>query len=147
MSSYTKESSPVSEMIVPALKGFVVSVIAAAVLLFGLTAIAYGMLDPDSLTAPLGYAALYVSAAVAGAVAARITGDTGTTAVLSAAVAGVMLLILLILMAFLPAETQANNISPLVTVLMYAAVPAVSALAGLMFRRRPTRRMKHKRRR
>lgn len=147
MSSYTKESSALSEMIVPALKGFAVSVIAAAVLLFAFTAIAYKVQDPDSLTAPLGYAALYISAAVAGAVAARITGDTGTSAVLSAAVAGVMLLVLLILMAFLPAETQAGSVSPLVTVLMYAAVPAVAALGGLLFRRRPTRRMKHKRRR
>lgn len=146
MSAYTKEASPVSEIFIPALKGLAVAVIAAAVLLFGFTAVAYAMEDPDSFTAPLGYLAMYLSAAVAGGVASRLSGDTGGGAVLSAAAAGVMMLLVLILMSFLPAES-AGEVSPLVTVLMYAAVPAVAALAGLIFRQKRVRKIKHKRRR
>ncbi len=145
MSAYTKETSPLSEILIPALKGLAVAVIAAAVFLFGFTAVAYAMEDPDSFTAPLGYLALYLSAAVAGGVSSRLSGDTGGGAVLSAATAGAMMLLVLVLMAFLPAES--GNMSPLITILMYAAIPAVAALTGLIFRQKRVRKIKHKRRR
>ena len=147
MSSYTKEGSAVTDIVIPALKGLAVAVIVAAILLFALSAIAYGMDDPDSAAGILGYVALYVSSAVAGAVASRINGDTGGLAVAAGGASGAMLLGILLFMSFLPAETSAEHISPLITVLMYGAVPAAAALSGLIFKRKPHRRIKHKKRR
>lgn len=147
MSSYTKEGSAVTDIVIPAMKGLAVGVIAAAVLLFALTAVAYGMEDPDTMAGILGYVTLYVSSAVAGAVASRMNGDTGGLAVAAGGAAGAMLLALILFMSFLPAETTAKPISTLVTVLMHVAIPAVAALSGFVFKRKPTRRIKHKKRR
>lgn len=147
MSSYDNESVPVTEILLCAVKGFAISVIVAAVLLFGFCAIAYGTDDPDAMSAPLGYLALYLSAVCAGGASSKISGDFGVTAVLSAASAGVMLLMLIIMMSWLPVQTASSSPSPLTSVLMYAAVPAAAALAGLIFRRKRVRRTKHKRRR
>ena len=147
MSSYTKEGSAVSDIVIPALKGLAVAVIAAAVLLFSMAAVAYGTDDPDSVAGILGYAVLYVSSAVAGAVASRINGDSGGLAVAAGGAAGAMLLAVILMMSLLPAETARESPSPLVTVIMHLAIPAAAALSGLIFRRKPHRRIKHKKRR
>ncbi len=139
MFSYSDKSSGFGEIFISAMKGFAISVVAAAVLLFAAAGIAINTTDPNSLTSPLGYTALYISAATAGAVSSKLSGYTGGTAVLSAAVSGVMMLVILLLMSFLPAETTVRPISPPVKMLMYAAVPAVSALSGLLFRRKQKR--------
>ena len=142
MSSNPTDRSTALDKVLPAVKAFAVGIILSAVLLFAFTGIAFFSKDPDSLTALLGYGALYISSAVMGIVAARLSGEKG---VVSSALSGVMMLVLLILMSFLPMECTGSEVSPLVNMLMYAAVPGVTVVAGLLFgKRKPA---KHRRRR
>ncbi len=143
-SEYNGESAGVGRLLIAALKGLAVAVVAAAVLLFGFCAIGYQAEDPDSLSPFLGYSALYISAAVAGAVSSRVSGEIGWNAVISSAASGGMLLALIVIMSFLPVET--SGVSPLITVLMYGGIPLAAALAGIIFRRKARVRARAKRR-
>lgn len=149
MTSYSKDKRSPSELLICGVKGLAAGVIAAAALLFIFTAVAYGTEDPDSLTAPLGYAALYLSALIAGGAASRISRETGAGAALAGGSAGVMLLFLVIVMTLIPAEAPASAVSPLSAVFMYATVPAAAALGGLVVRhkrRKPGMKVRRRRR-
>jgi len=144
MSSITTDRSTALDKVLPAVKAFAIGIILSAVLLFAFTGIAFFSKDPDSLTGLLGYGALYISSAVMGTCAARMSGDKG---IVSSALSGVMMLTLLILMSFLPMECTGNAVSPIVNMLMYAAVPGASVLAGLLFgKRKPVKHRRHRRR-
>lgn len=147
MTGYNKETSPAASVLICGVKGLAVGVILAAVLLFLFTAVAYSATDPDSLTAPLGYVSLYLSAISAGIAAARFSRETGGMAALAGGAAGVMLLFAVILLSLIPAQAPEDVLSPMTSVLMYAAIPAASALGGFLLRKRKSRKIKHKRRR
>ncbi len=147
MSLYDSGQTSAKELLISGAKGLAVGIILGAVLLFSFAAIAYGMTDPDSVTEPLGYAALYISAVAAGIAAARFSREMGAGAAVAGGAAGVMMLILLILMSFIPAEAPKEPLSPIITVLMYAAVPAAAALSGFILRKKQSRKPRHRRRR
>lgn len=146
MDSKSKDSLSLSEVLIPAAKGFAVSIISAAILLFAFTAIANGMEDPDSVTAAFGYLALYLTAAASGIGAARFSRRMGGTSALIGGVSGIMLLLAVILVSLIPAKT-AESVSPAIRALMYAAIPAVSALMGFAAKKRKSHKSKYRRRR
>ncbi len=134
-----------SDILIPAAKGFAVSVIAAAVLIFVVSAVAYSAGDPDSVIRPLALAALYISCAVGGIVSARLSGEHGAVAALVSAAAGLMLLICVIFLSFIPTAAPDRALSPALSVALHALIVAVSAACGMIFR--PKKKRTHRRRR
>lgn len=147
MTAQNKEKPELARTVVCGAKGLAVGIITAAALLFIFTAIAYSSSDPDSLTAPLGYAALYLSAAAAGIAASRICGDNGAGSAIAGGMAGLMLLFTVIIISLIPADLQGEPLSPITSVLMGAAIPAAAALGGFILRKRKSRKIRHRHRR
>ncbi len=148
MSEHNSEMPRVLSLIICGTKGFAVGVIAAAVLLFVFTGIAYGVDDPEALLTPLGFTALLASSAVTGAVAGASSHTQSPRSALYGAVGGVMLLLAVLLLSFIPAEAPRDALSPAVKLLMYGAIPLLSAACGAVFgKRRRKRRGGHRRRR
>ena len=119
--------------------------IAAAVLIFVVSAVAYSAGDPDSVIRPLALAALYISCAVGGIVSARLSGEHGAVAALVSAAAGLMLLICVIFLSFIPTAAPDRALSPALSVALHALIVAVSAACGMIFR--PKKKRTHRRRR
>ena len=142
-----KNTTEASKALVCGFGGIAIGTAVAAALLFAFTAIAYSTKDPSSLTAPLGYTALYLTAAVSGIAASRLSGESGAMSAISGAVSGAALLAILIVMSFIPAEAAKTPLAPVTTVLMYASLPVTSATAGFFLRRKYTKKRRRRRRR
>ncbi|MBE6708629.1 MAG: DUF3792 family protein [Ruminococcaceae bacterium] len=147
MSFEKNDHIPARDIVLSGIKGFLISIISGTMILFGFAAITMIADDPASFVSPLGYAALYITAAIGGIVAARVSGDMSVGAMLCGGASGILMLILLILMSFIPVEAAVNPLSPLTTAIMYAAVPVSAALSGFLFKRKPSRKARHRRRR
>ena len=141
----TNDSHGFSDILIPAAKGFAVSVIAAAVLIFAVSAIAYSAGDPDSVILPLSLAALYVACAVGGIFSARVSGEHGAVAACVSATSGLMLLICVTLLSFIPSAVPENALSPALSVALHALIVAVSAACGMIFRPKKRRARRHRR--
>jgi len=138
---------PLFEILISGAKGLAVGIISAAVLLFAFTAVAYGMEDPDSVISVFGYLALYLTAALAGISASRFSHRGDGLSALIGAVSGIMLLIVILLVSLTPSEAAADPLSPGTVALMYAGIPALSALSGFLGRKRKSRKPKYRRKR
>lgn len=146
--SYEKnENLTMREILISGTKGFLLSVILAAVLLFGFAAIACMSEDPSVMIAPLGYTALYITAIAGGISASRFSGDMSLGTAICGGTSGIILLLILIFMTLIPTEANPDPLSPLVTVIMYAAVPLTSAIFGYIFRKKPRTKVRHRRKR
>ena len=143
--SSTEKRMSFRDMFIPALKGFIIGIITAAVLLPVLSAAAYFSPVPDMLTRIFGYGVLYISAAVMGAVAIRLWGESDGSGVFCSVISGIFLLLLLLVMSLLPAEST-GDITALTRILMYVSIPVSSAIAGIIFKPR-RHKAKHRRRR
>lgn len=144
--SYEKDLTP-RDFIIWGAKGLAVGVIVAAVLLFALSAVAYNMTDPGLAVEIMGYSSLFIAAAVSGVIAARVSGEVGGKAAAAGGIAGLMMLCLILMMSMIPAEAATKPLSVAITVLMYAAVPAVAAIGGFALRKKHSHRPRHKRKR
>ena len=147
MTSDKDMCASVKDFLLWGLKGLAIGIIAAAVILFALSGVAYSMEDPGKFAEPFGYAALMVSAAISGIVAARVSGEKGAGAAISGGTAGIMMLVLLLILTIIPAEAAKEPLSTATTILMYAAVPIIAFVSGFLFRKKESRRHHRKRRR
>ncbi len=146
MSFEKKSHISMRDILISGIKGFILSIIVGTVLLFGFTAIAFSVNDPTSVTAPLGYAALYISVISGGIAAARFSGDTSADAAICGGVSGLMMFVLLLFMSFLPTY-NAESVSSLTSILMYGSIPVSATISGFIFKRKPSRKARHRRRR
>ncbi len=121
-----------------ALFGALFGILAAALLLFAVTAIGYATADPCSLTKVLGLSALYLSALVAGFAALR---RQRSMALLCGSLSGLFLMLVFLLLSLLfSKQTEASfqgGISLLLRLLMLPAA-AIGGFLGL-----PRKSVKH----
>ena len=107
---------------------------AAAVLLLIGSAVCFMQADPLVLLRPCALCALYLSAAICGFYLGRTAGQA---LFYSAAAGGGYCLLLTLLSLFPTAETE--GCSPLIAILLRAAVIAASVAGAWLGRRRPSR--------
>ena len=91
--------------------------------------ISYTRDDPDSLLSVLSFAALYISALVAGIISAKRTGNRG---LLSGALSGIMLVGLLFLMSLCFGDSYSSGYSWASGMAMRGSVVLLSVLGGLI---------------
>lgn len=122
------------------LKGLAVATIAAVILLFVVSAIAYAGSDPDSVTMPLALAALYISSATAGFAAVKFNGSS---ALLCGVLSGLLLMILFIGISLFLNDSLSSEFSFPAALGLRAAMIIMSVLGGFIALHRPSKR-KHR---
>lgn len=146
MTTQRSDKAPLTTYFISALKGTGICIIVAAALLFAFSGIAYSTEDPNALTEPLGYTALYISAFVAGAVGSRTSGRSDLGAVIAGGLSGIFLLLILVFMSVIPAEAPIKHLPVGTVVLMYGMIPLTSVVSGFLLRRRQKRSRRRRRR-
>ena len=81
-----------------ALKAQIAFVISGLILVLVFCAIAYATSDPNSIIKPLSLSALYISAAIGGICAARLSGGS----LLSGIISGIITALAVLLLSFIP---------------------------------------------
>ena len=111
--------------------GAMFGMLAAAILLFSVTAIGYATADPCALTKPLALAALYLSSLVAGF--ATIRRERGM-ALLCGSLGGLFLMLVFLLLSLLlrgHAEESFQGVPPLLLRLFMLPSAAIGGFLGL----------------
>ena len=109
--------------------GAACSLILMLALSLGFCWISYTRDDPDSLLSVLSFAALYISALVAGIISAKRTGNRG---LVSGALSGIMLVGLLFLMSLCFGDSYSSGYSWASGMAMRGSVVLLSVLGGLI---------------
>ncbi len=117
------------------LRGTLFGVIAAFLSALVFTFVALMNEDPDKLTSGLAYAALLIGALTSGITSAK----AGMNPILASALSGGGYS-LIVWLASIPFRVDGEpGISPIVSLLIYLGCVALSAVCGLVFRRRPAK--------
>ena len=130
-------------LIKKSLMGALVSIGIMLVLSLSLAGVAYKNADPDALVGLFSFAALYISAFVAGIASAKLAGRDG---VVSGALGGLMLVAILFVISVCLGDAYAGSSSWGATMALRASVVAISALGGFIGGKKSnTRKRKRKR--
>lgn len=122
---------------------FLVGFVCAIVLLFLSTAIVYAQADPNRFALPGALAVLYISSAVSGAIAVRLSGSP----LLSGGFCGALWLVLILLMGLVSGGRISCGFSTLTSVLAHAAIPLTSLIGSFLGKKHPKRSSTHHKKR
>lgn len=142
-SGASEDTSGFSGVLTGALKGTGIGVAAAFALMFIVSAVAYMNKDPDVLTTPLAFAALYLSCIIAGAAAVRSNGG----GILPCGVlSGLFMLVLFMLISLFFPDSMSGGYSFGTSLGLRAAMVPASVAGGFIgLKRHSSKPRRHRR--